>query len=339
LKRFDKKDLKKLKELLGSSGNILVPIHQNADGDAVGASVALSLVLEKAGKQVNIITPNEYAGFLKWLKGSEKILIYELEEEKCNSLAVKADLFIAIDFNDPERLKGASFMTERPYGPWIMIDHHPDPVDFADLTFSETKLGSSSELLYYLLTEAGYEEFIDRDVAEAIFTGIMTDTGCFSYSCSYPGVYETVAALIKYGVRKDHIYSCVYENFTENRMRLEGFCMNEKMVVLNEYHTAYISLSRDELNRFHHEPGDTEGFVNLPFSIGGIRLTALFIEKEDHVKISFRSKNNFSVHELASMHFRGGGHLNAAGAEWDLPLEDTVKRFTDLLPSYKDLLK
>jgi phosphoesterase RecJ-like protein len=180
---------------------------------------------------------------------------------------------------------------------------------------------------------------MDFNVAEALFAGIMTDTGCFSFSCSYPEVYEVVGELMKYGINKDNIYSRIYDNYSENRLRLMGYCLNEKMVVLKEYNTAYITLTREELKRFNHEPGDTEGFVNLPFSINGIRLTALFIEKHDHVKISFRSRNNFSVNDLASTHFRGGGHLNAAGAEWDLPMDGTIKRFVSLLPQLEDLLK
>jgi bifunctional oligoribonuclease and PAP phosphatase NrnA len=339
LKRLSKDDIIRLNNLIQNSTKILITTHHNSDGDAIGSSLAFGLVLRKMGKSVDIITPNEYPKFLKWMTGTEMIHIYKQEEKKCRIIADEADLIMAIDFNDPIRLKNASWILSLPDKPKVLIDHHPDPVGFADLTISKTDIGSSAELIYYIFRDLGLIEYVGLDVAEALFSGIMTDTGCFSFSCSYPEVFEVVADLMKYGINKDAIYARIYDNFSENRLRLMGYCLNEKMVVLKQYNTAYISLSHDELTQFDHDPGDTEGFVNLPFSIKGILLSAIFIEKQDHVKISFRSRNNFSVNEFASVHFRGGGHLNAAGGEWDLPMEETIKRFVSLLPQYEDTLK
>ena len=339
MKKLNKADVKKFNDLLNKSNNILITTHLNADGDAIGSSLAFALVLRKTGKKVDIITPNDYPEFLKWMKGLEMISVYHNNKNECLTLAKNADLILAIDFNDPKRLKDASELLTISKVPKVLIDHHPFPVNFAELKFSETDLGSSAELVFYLLRDMGLSNLIDRDVAEALFTGIMTDTGCFNYSCSYPEVYEVVAFLIRMGINKDEIYKHIYDSYSENRTRLMGYCLNQRMIVLKKYHTAYIWLDSNDLKKFNHEPGDTEGFVNLPFSIQGIRFTALFIEQDDHIKISFRSRGNFSVNEFASKHFNGGGHLNAAGAEWGLPMDKTIKKFEASLPQYESILK
>lgn len=339
MKNLNKQVLERLHNLINSSNNILITTHSNADGDAIGSCLAFALILEKIGKKTDIITPDEYPKFLKWMEGNRMVHIFKGNEKYCRSLADGADLILAIDFNDPKRLKTASDILAMPNKPKVLIDHHPEPVNFADLTISETDLGSSAEIIYYIIKELNLTEHIDHGIAEALFTGIMTDTGCFSYSCSYPDVYYVVAELMKYGIEKDLIYSRIYDKYSENRLRLMGYCLYEKMTMIRPYNVAYISLTRDELKRFNHISGDTEGFVNLPFSIKGIKLTALFIEKEDHVKISFRSRNDFSVNELSSKYFRGGGHLNAAGGEWDLPLDNAINRFVKLLETYEESLK
>jgi len=339
LKALNQLVISELKELLRNSKNILITTHHNSDGDAIGSTIGLATVLRKVGKNVNIITPNEYPHFLKWMKGSEMITIFKGNEEKVKIMSDKADILFCVDYNDPSRLKNASEVIFASKAPVVLIDHHPEPRDFADITISETDLGSASELVYHVICQLGLSEHIDIDVASALYVGIMTDTGCFSFSCSYPGVFEVVANLIGYGIPKDEIHAKIYDNYSDSRIRLMGYCLNEKMVILPEYSTAYISLTQCELERFNHMPGDTEGFVNLPFSIKGIKLTALFIEKKDHVKMSFRSRGDFSVNELAKNNFRGGGHVNAAGAEWDLTIENTIQRFVELLPRYADQLK
>jgi bifunctional oligoribonuclease and PAP phosphatase NrnA len=339
LKSLNKNDIVRLKELLEKSENILVTTHHNSDGDAIGSSLGLALVLKKAGKKVNIVTPNEYPHFLKWMPGSELITVFKGREDAVKKMVDEADLLFCVDYNEPSRLKYAAKTVFSGKAPIVLIDHHPEPADFADVCISETDLGSASELVFHVVRELGMEKLVDKDVATALYAGIMTDTGCFSFSCSYPGVFEVVAQLIRHGIPKDEIHSRIYDNYSDARMRLMGFCLNEKMIILPEYKTAYISLSQEEADRFDHVPGDTEGFVNLPFSIKGIVLTAFFMEKKDHVKISFRSRGSFSVTELAKTNFRGGGHMNAAGAEWDLPLEKTIQRFLDILPKYADKLK
>jgi phosphoesterase RecJ-like protein len=339
LKSFKSNDIIRLKGLLEKSDKILITTHHNADGDAIGSTLGLGMVLKNAGKKVNIVTPNEYPHFLKWMPGSDLITVFKGNEEAVKKMADEAEILFCVDYNDSKRLKYAAKTIFDSKAPVVLIDHHPDPMSIADIIFSETELGSASELIYYLVSEIGMQDLINKDVATVLYAGIMTDTGCFSFSCSYPGVFEVVAKLISYGIPKDEIHSLVYDNYSDARMRLMGFFLNEKMIILPEYNTAYISLTQEEVKRFNHVSGDTEGFVNLPFSIKGIRFTAFFMEKTDHVKISFRSRGNFSVNELARTHFRGGGHMNAAGAEWDLPIEKTIQRFLDILPMYADKLK
>ncbi len=147
-----------------------------------------------------------------------------------------------------------------------------------------------------------------------------------------------VADLLEKGIDKDDIFRLVYDNYSADRMRLLGFSLNEKMVVIPEYKTAYIALTREELARYNHVTGDTEGFVNLPFSIKGIIVTALFLEKEDYIKISFRSRGDFEINKFAEKHFNGGGHKNAAGGEAYMSLDETIKTFVNLLPLYKKYL-
>jgi phosphoesterase RecJ-like protein len=326
----------RFKDLINKSTDILLATHVNADGDAIGTSMAMALLLKKLGKNVNLVVPNDFPSFLQWIPGQEMINVFWNHEKKVKELAKSAELLICLDFNDPKRLAEAQAAVFSTTSPVVLIDHHPNPKAFADIEFSETRFGSASELLYNIILELGYEDLIDKDIAEALFVGIMTDTGNFSFACSYPEVWNTVARLLTYGVDKNEIFSKVYDNFSADRMRLMGYCLNEKMKIFPEYKTAIITLSKEEMRKFNHKPGDTEGFVNLPFSIKGIRFTALFLEKSDHVKISFRSRGNFSVNDFSFNNFRGGGHVNAAGGEWDKPLDKAIERFEAILPEYKN---
>ena len=193
-------------------------------------------------------------------------------------------------------------------------------------------------MIYLFLKEVFVEDVLDKDIATCLYVAIMTDTGNFNYASSYPEVFHIVGELMNYDLEKDRIYSNVYDAFSEDRMRLQGYCMQEKMVVLPKFHTAYISLTDEELRRFNHRKGDTEGFVNIPFSVKGIRFTALFVEKKDRIKASFRSRGKFPVNHVAADHYQGGGHINAAGGDSFLSMEETLKQFQSLLPEYARLL-
>lgn len=334
--RYDNSKL--LREKLINCENILICTHVNSDGDAIGSTLAMAAILKKLGKNPNIFTPNDFPEFLHWMEGAEDILVYFRKKDTVEKLAREADLILCIDFNDSSRLEKAEGVMLNSSAYKVLIDHHPGPDDFADLIISDPQLGSSAELLYYLFLDMDYGHLIDKEIAEDLYTGIMTDTGNFSFASSYPGVWEVVADLMKSGIDKNYIHSKVYDNYSESRMRMMGYCLYEKMEVLPEYKTALIAISKEEMKRFDHQPGDTEGFVNLPFSVKGVKLTALFLEKNEHIRISLRSRGDFSVNELSRKHLNGGGHNNAAGGELKMTIEEAVNRFKQILKEYKEEL-
>jgi phosphoesterase RecJ-like protein len=337
-KMLDKSDKEKIRTWLDQAEKVVILTHTNPDGDAIGSSLALALALRKLGKESQVIIPDGLPDFLRWLPGIELSTTFAYKQEKAGNVLSGADLIFCLDFNDPKRLNGVRELMESSSAPKILIDHHEDPVAFADLTISQSWRGSVGEMIYVFLKDLFAEDLLDKDVATCLYVAIMTDTGNFTYACSYPEIFHVVGDLMKYEIEKDRIYSQVYDAFTEDRMRLLGYVMKEKMVVLPRYNTAYISLSDQELRQFNHRKGDTEGFVNVPFSVKGIRFTALFVEKKDRIKVSFRSRGDFPVNKVASEYYHGGGHVNAAGGDSFLNMEETLARFESLLPGYQNLL-
>lgn len=323
---------------LKESHRIAILTHTNPDGDAIGSSIALALALRKKGLDAQVIIPDGLPDFLRWLPGIELSTTFVYKKEKASELINNADLIFCLDFNDPKRLGGVQDLLVASSARKILIDHHQDPASFTDITISDTSRGSVGEMIYLFLTDLFSKEILDQDIATCLYVAIMTDTGNFTYASSYPDIFYVVGELMKFGIEKDQIYSKVYDAFSEDRMRLQGYCMQEKMVVLPQYHTAYISLTDEELKRFNHRKGDTEGFVNIPFGIKGILFTALFVEKKDLVRVSFRSRGNFPVNKVASEHYHGGGHTNAAGGDSLLSMADTLANFESLLPAYKKLM-
>jgi phosphoesterase RecJ-like protein len=285
-----------------------------------------------------VVTPNDFPEFLKWMPGSDDIMIYSKKKNTVADQVSQSDIIFTLDFNVLNRLGDFEKEISQSKGLKIMIDHHPDPGNYAEYTFSYTDASSTGELIYHFIKGLSGSDMLDKNIATCIYTGIMTDTGSFSYNSSSAETFRIIADLLKFRINKDYIHSSVYDNYTENRMRLMGYCLNKKMVVLQEYNTAFISITSEELKNFNFVIGDTEGFVNLPFSIKGIIFTVLFVEKSDHVKLSFRSKGNFSVNDFARSHFEGGGHMNAAGGETKLSLDEAVNKFQELLPGYKNQL-
>jgi len=317
---------------------IVIVTHENPDGDAIGSSVGLAEVLSNAGHDVKIIVPNDYPAFLQWISTKIDIIIYEKKKRPAARIIKESDLLFCLDFNESGRTgkleKHISSITK----PIVVIDHHPNPADFADLLISETSYSSTAELVFDVLKETGFDKYINKEAAEALFTGIMTDTGSFSHGLSGSNPFLVASELMKWGIDAEKIHSSVYHNFSVNRMKLMGYCVHKKMEVFPELRSAVICISRRELDDFQFQPGDTEGFVNIPLSINNIVFSALFIEKKDIVKASFRSKGDFPVNKFASEHFNGGGHINAAGGESDLTLNETADKFKQLLFAYRSLL-
>lgn len=335
---FPEKSVSFLKELFSRPQKILITTHYNPDGDAIGASLALYHFLVKMGHEAAVLVPNELPTFLQWMPGSDQIVIFSKDELLGRKIISEAESIFCLDFNSLSRVKFFAEELAEATGIKILIDHHLQPSDEFDLTFSEIGVSSTSELLYQLIHHCGFGNYIDIQAAECIFAGIMTDTGSFSYSCEKPETFLITADLISKGVDVEKLHRLVYDTYSESRMRLLGFCLSERMKVLPEMNTAYIWLSMDDLEKFNYQPGDTEGVVNYALSIENIVLAALFTERNDRVRISLRSKGSFSVNDFARNHFQGGGHRNAAGADSFLSLEKTLLSFEALLPEYKQKL-
>jgi len=330
--------INKISSWVEEAKRIVILTHTNPDGDAIGSSLALALALKKKGKDAQVIIPDGLPDFLRWLPGIELSTTFAYKKEKAIGIIESADILFCLDFNDPKRLNSVEEYLSRSTAKKILIDHHEDPVDFADVSVSETWRGSVGEMIYLFLKEIFDDDVMDKDIASCLYVAIMTDTGNFTYASSYPEIFHVVGDLMKYDLEKDRIYSNVYDAFSDDRMRLLGYCMQNKMVVLPKYHTAYISISDEELNRFNHRKGDTEGFVNVPFSVNGVKFTALFVEKKEVVRVSFRSRGDFPVNKVATDHYNGGGHINAAGGDSLLSLKDTLSHFESLLPGYESFL-
>jgi bifunctional oligoribonuclease and PAP phosphatase NrnA len=322
---------KELSKLFSGSENILIISHINPDGDAIGAQLALYHYLNDSGRKVGMIAPNNLQEFLKWLPGAEMIEVYIKDRKKCNALIDSADLIVMVDFNQPGRLGEAEEHVMNSAAKKLIIDHHLDPDGFPDLIISMPEICSTSEIIHEIVKSLSDGKYMTLPYAEALYTGIITDTGNFEHGTYSAETFRTVADLFEAGISKDRIINLVYNNFSADRLRLQGFALNQRMVVLPGLHSAYISLSKDDLKTYNHVKGDTEGFVNMPLSIKGIHFSTLFIEKDGFIKLSFRSKGKFPSNEIASLYFNGGGHMNASGGEYSDTLENTIAYFLKVL--------
>jgi bifunctional oligoribonuclease and PAP phosphatase NrnA len=273
------------------------------------------------------------------MPGSEDILIYTKDKDECVRAIENADLIIAADFNNLGRLNDAAGLVRQSKAVKMLIDHHLFASDEFDFKISISRISSTSELVYNFIEAMGDLNLLDKEIAECIYAGIITDTGSLSYSCNYVKTYLIIAELVRLGVDGEHLHRLIYDTYSESRLRLLGYSISDQLVVLPEFHTAFITLSKADLQRFDHQVGDTEGVVNYALSIKDINLAALFMERNGVVKISFRSKGNFSVDTFAREHFDGGGHRNAAGADCKTTLEETVLKFRQILPVYQSKLK
>jgi bifunctional oligoribonuclease and PAP phosphatase NrnA len=322
---------KELSKLFSSSENILLICHINPDGDSIGAQLALFHYFKSVGKNVSMLAPNNLQEFLKWMDGAEEINIFIKDRRKARKLIEGSDLIVMLDFNQPNRLGEAEESVVASRAKKVVIDHHLDPENFADLLISDPTKCATSELVYEVVCALNGSKFMNRSYAEALYVGIVTDTGNFEHGSYSSTTFRIVADLLDTGIVKADIINLIYNNFSSDRLRLQGYALNRKMVVLPEFRSAYIYLSKEDLKEYNHVKGDTEGFVNMPLSIKGINFAALFIEKDNFIKLSFRSKGKFPSNEFASLYFSGGGHLNASGGEYYDTLENTIEYFLKVL--------
>jgi phosphoesterase RecJ-like protein len=326
---------KELKTLIEESDHILLICHINPDGDAIGAMLALRRWITSRGKEAWMISPNALQKFLLWMKDVDRILDFHHNPGEGTELINKADLIIMVDFNTTSRMGKAEQLVINSPSKKVMIDHHPDPAKFADLLISDVSRSSTSELIYFLVNGMEGGEFSDHDFITAVYVGIITDTGNFEHGYYTGDTMRTVGHLLDMGLDKERIYNHIFSNFSPDRIRLKGFALHSRMVVHPELHTAYIWLTREDLDRFSHVKGDTEGFANVLLTMKGIVLSVLFVERSGFVKMSLRSKGSFNANELSRKCFNGGGHRNAAGGEMKGTIHEVVRHFENTLPSFR----
>lgn len=333
------KQVKEVKTLLGKPGNIVIVTHWSPDGDAMGSSLGLYNYLIQKKHKVTVITPNDYPSFLNWLPGNKQVLDFSLKPKPVKTAVEKADIIFCLDFNSLKRIEKLGDAVGRSKAIKFIIDHHLQPDDFADYMIHDVAACSTCELIHDLIVMMGDEKLLNKDIANCLYTGIMTDTGSFRFPSTTAKTHKIIAELISAGAENSEIHNRIYDDNTEDRLRLLGYCLAEKLTVIKEFGTAFFCLSSDELTRFHYKKGDTEGVVNYALAIQGIRFAAFFVERDGMIKTSFRSKGNFNVNLFARTHFSGGGHANAAGGASDLTMDETVIKFVSLLSTYKKELK
>ncbi len=316
-----------LRKLIDDNQHFVIIPHINPDGDAIGSSLGLRSVLLSMGKIANVVSPNGFPDFLKWMCGAGTIVTFDSEQQKATELIGSAQVIFFLDFNTPSRLKEMASIVDGVDAARVMIDHHPFPENVVDIMFSDTSASSTCELVCQVIQGTGLTDYIDKDAAEALYTGIITDTGALSYNSSNPATYYVVASLLKLGIDKTKIHERIFNSNSYSRMQLLGFALSQKMVALPLQEAAYITLSVDELNRYGYQDGDSEGFVNYPLSIAGINISAFFSPKDDLIKVSLRSRGEFPVNLFSARFFGGGGHKNAAGGEFRGSLNDAVEHF------------
>ncbi len=335
-----KKDIEVLVEKIDASNNISIVPHYNPDGDAIGSALALYILLDKLGKQVQVVSPTQTPDFLHWMPKHNIINIIGKNTKKIGNIFNEADMIICVDFNSLNRVKHIASDIEKSTAFKVVIDHHPYPSDFSDLLFSEIEYCATTGLIYEIIENTKYKELIDRDIATCLFVGIMTDTGSFSFNSSTPKTYRIVEKLLNYKVNKDFVYDRIYNSFSFDRMRFMGHVMLNRMVILPELKTGYIYITAKDREDFNEKYGDTENFVNIPLSVKGILFSAIFIERNGFIKISFRSKGDFAVNKFSEKYFNGGGHVNASGGESYESLQETTTKFVDILKNeYAEILK
>ncbi len=325
---------------LNTPSRVIVTMHQKPDGDAMGSALGLYHFLKELGHAVTVISPTNWANFLDWMPGIEQVVDFEKNREKAKKLISETEILFCLDFNILHRTKNMeSFLAEANCCK-VLIDHHQQPQE-SEFTYgiSDTSKSSTCEMVYDLIINSGYANLLNSEIAECLYTGVMTDTGSFRFPSTTASVHTMVAKLKETGLNHTKVHDHIYDNFLENRLRFIGYALLNRMEVLYEYNAALMYITRPDLNRFDIKTGDTEGLVNYLLSIQGIKFGALVIDRDEERKWSFRSKGNFDVNEFARKHFEGGGHKNAAGGRSSDSLESTIKKFKEVIKEYQNQLQ
>lgn len=327
------------KAFMGQTRQVVIITHHKPDADALGSSLGLAGYLKKKGHSVTVVTPSDYPEFLHWMPGNDEVLAFDKTSQKQITDRInQAEIIFCLDFSTLKRVQDLTEVLRNAPGKKVMIDHHLEPEDFAEFVKWDVQSASTAQLIYKLIRELGDESLIDANIADCLYAGLMTDTGSFRHSNTHHEEFAVAGELVRLGADPSKVSKLIYDTNTLERLRLMGFVLSEKLKVLPEYRTAYMTLSADELKRLGSQTGDTEGLVNYGLSIKGIRLSVMIHERKDSVKLSLRSLGEFSVNEMARKHFEGGGHRNASGGSSSLSLDQTLQRFLSILPEYKEQL-
>ena len=319
---------------------IVIVSHVSPDGDAIGSSLGLWHFLNSQDKNVHVIVPNAFPDFLIWMPGAKEVIQYNRFKEFADKLIMEADVICCLDFYVLSRIDEMEEIVRVSPGRKMIVDHHLYPGDFARIVISHPQISSTSELVFRLICQLGNFSDITKEAAECIYTGMMTDTGGFTYNSNDREIYLIIGELLSKGIDKDEIYRNVFNTHSEGRLRLMGYVLYEKMQVFPQFNAALITLTREEQKKFQYKKGDTEGFVNMPLSMKGICFSVFLREdtEKDMIKVSLRSVGTFPCNEVATEFFNGGGHLNASGGEFYGPMEEAVALFKQALVKYEDLL-
>lgn len=328
-----------LKALLSSPKRIIITLHQRPDADALGTGLGLAALLKKYQHQVHVIAPTAYPAFLNWLPGASEVIVFaQGQQAKSLELLNKADVIFYVDFPTLNRLHDMETAVKNTAATKVVIDHHPTTEVFGDLVFREPKAAAAAELLYELIEALDAQALVDREIAECLYAGIMTDTGSFKNPNTTPRTHNVAAKLLHHGADATKVSRLVYESNSLNKLAFLGFALSHRLVVLQEYNTAYFFIRREDYEKYHLQTGDTEGLVNQALSVRGIVLAAVIKEKKDAVRLSLRSAGEVPVNLWAQEYFAGGGHKNAAGGVSHLTLEETIAKFESLVKAKKEVL-
>ena len=335
---MNKSEIDKIKRFLSEKRKIVIIPHKNPDGDAIGSSTALKYYLDNFNHIVDIISPNQFPEFLKWMDPYNVIKIFD-EDEKYAQKIIDAELIFTLDFNNLVRIANMKEHVEKSNAQIIMIDHHEEPSDYADFMYSEPNMSSTCEMIYHFIDKMGDSNKIDKNISRSLYAGIMTDTGSFKFPSTTELTHQVISNLLKTGISHSEIHNHIYDNNKFERVQLLSYALS-KIKIVENLNTCYISLAQKELNKFNYEKGDTEGIVNYGLSIKNIKFAVIFMENSNDnvIRISLRSRGEFDVNKFSKKIFGGGGHKNASGAVSKRSLDDTIYYFLDSLKNYKELL-
>ncbi len=333
------KPISELFPLLAPPKKVVITTHQKPDADAMGSSLALCQYLRKKGHEATVISPTNWAGWVNWMNGTSSVINYENEKEKSEAILNEADFLFCLDFNAFHRTKSLAEKLSQATCIKVLIDHHQEP-DLSAFQYgvSDTSKSSTCEMIYDFIKEAGDLSAIDVPISECIYAGLVGDTGSFRFASAHAGVHAIVADLKQRGLDHGRIHEGLYDNFLENRLRFIGHVLLHRMEIFYEYNTALIAIPKSDLLKFQIKTGDTEGLVNYPQSIQGIKMVALVIDRDEERKWSFRSKGSFDCNTFARTYFEGGGHFNAAGGRSSDSLDKTVARFKEVIKTQPSLI-